>query len=276
MAEHPREQAEPSDFAPAYAMWRGSPLGRVTEEIERTLILEMLGEVHGKRILDIGCGDGELAVALSKRGANVCGVDLSAKAIEAARERAREKGADIRFEVVDAQNLPYSSGAFDAVIAITVLCFVEKPDAILNEAVRTLRPGGRLVIGELGRWNLWVAKRRIRGWMGNPLWRKARFRTAREFRALLEGAGFVVETVRGAVYYPPWGVAARLFAPFDSWLGRSTTLGAAFIAVAATKPGSVESASCSNYRASFLGYSQSVETGTAQSRSPKSTGLCPV
>jgi len=230
------EQAESSDFASAYANWRASMLGRVTDDIERTLILEMLGDVHGKRILDIGCGDGDLAIALSKRGANVCGVDLSAEAIDAARERAREEDADIRFEVADAQNLPFPSGAFDAVIAITVLCFIDNPDAILSEAVRTLRPGGRFVIGELGRWNLWAARRRIRGRMGNPLWRRARFRTARELQKPLKRAGFVVETVRGAVYYPPWGVAARLLAPFDSWLGPRTTLGAAFIAVSATKP----------------------------------------
>jgi hypothetical protein len=104
--------------------------------------------------------------------------------------------------------------------------------------MRVLRPGGRLVIGELGRWNLWAAERRIRGWLGNPLWRRARFRTAGELRALLEESGFVVDGECGAVYYPPWGVAARLLAPFDSWLGRRMPFGAAFIAVVATKPNS--------------------------------------
>ena len=101
---------------------------------------------------------------------------------------------------------------------------------------RVLKPGGRLVIGELGRWNLWAAHRRIRGWLGNTTWQAATFRTASELRGLVDAAGLDVVQIRGAVHYPPWAFAAQLLTHIDLRLGSNSTVGAAFIAVSATKP----------------------------------------
>jgi SAM-dependent methyltransferase len=105
----------------------------------------------------------------------------------------------------------------------------------MSEIARVLMPGGRLVIGELGRWSLWAAQRRMRGWLGHPVWRRVKFRTAADLRRLAEAAGLRVVTIHGAVHYPPSGVAARLLAPIDLWLGRETTFGAAFLAMSAAK-----------------------------------------
>jgi hypothetical protein len=63
----------------------------------------------------------------------------------------------------------------------------------------------------------------------------ARFRSSRELRMLADQAGLSVTRVRGAVYYPPVGVLARMLAPLDPWLGRLSTFGAAFIALRAVK-----------------------------------------
>lgn len=225
-----------TELAFAYDKWRATTLGRVTDEIEQKLILDLVEDPSGWIILDIGCGDGELAVELWKHGAKVTGIDVSGRMIGDARERARQHGADIAFDVASAQSLPFPLDAFDRVVAITVLCFVEDADSVLREIWRVLRPGGRLVIGELGSWNTWAAGRRIRGWLGNPLWRQARFRSANELRRLANGAGFVVEALQGAIYYPPCGIAAWLLGPVDSNIGRLTTFGAAFLALATTKP----------------------------------------
>jgi hypothetical protein len=83
---------------------------------------------------------------------------------------------------------------------------------------RVLRPGGRLVLGELGRWSLWATSRRLRAWLGATTWKAAHFRTAEELRALLQQAGLSVVTVRGAVFYPPIGLCAQALAPLDPWL----------------------------------------------------------
>jgi ubiquinone biosynthesis O-methyltransferase len=219
----------------AYVRWRASEIGAVTERLERKLILELVGDVRGRRVLDVGCGDGELALELAMRGAIVTGIDASAAMIEAAKDRARRHNADITFQVALAEHLPFPAEQFDLVTAITILCFVDNAAPVFREIARVLRPGGRLVIGELGKWSTWAAARRIRAWLGSQLWRRGRFRTANELRNLAEQAGLMVEDVRGAVYYPRCRVAVRLLSPLDSALGRLTTIGAGFLALSAVK-----------------------------------------
>ena len=156
--------------------------------------------------------------------------------IYAARVRAKNQQAAIAFEVAVADHLPFRSDQFDIVVAVTILCFVQDPAPVFREMARVLKPGGRLVIGELGRWSSWAAARRVRAWCGSALWRRARFRSNRELRRLVEQVGLAVETVRGAIYYPRWRFAARRCASWDRALGRLTTVGAAFIALSAVKP----------------------------------------
>ena len=137
--------------------------------------------------------------------------------------------------VASALALPFPDNSFDVVTCITVLTFVADPAAAIREMARVLRPGGRLVIGDLNRWSVWAARRRIRGWLGAQLWRAAQFRTARELTALTRRAGLQPGSVRGAIFFPPWTAAARWMAPADARLGMVTTLGAAFVAVQAGK-----------------------------------------
>lgn len=242
MTSRQRARVIPALGPELYARWRGSELGAITERLERGLVLELAGEVRDRKILDIGCGDGDLAIELAKRGASVSGIDLSAAMIDAARERAKKNHADITFDVGTANKLPFSSNQFDLVTAITILCFVDDAPPVFQEIARVLRPGGRLVIGELGKWSSWAAGRRIRAWLGSPLWRQGRFRTANELEELARQAGFDVVQRRGAIYYPRWRLAARLFSPCDAALGRLTTIGAGFVAVSAIKSVDVKSA----------------------------------
>jgi ubiquinone biosynthesis O-methyltransferase len=225
------------DLGPdVYTRWRASEIGASTERLERYLILELVGEISGCRILDVGCGDGEFALELARRGAIVTGIDASAAMIDAAKDWAKQHNADVTFQVAVAEHLPFPAEQFDVVTAITILCFVDDAAPLFREIVRVLRPGGRLVIGELGKWSTWAAGRRIRAWLGSRLWRRGRFRTANELRDLAEQAGFVVRSVRGAIYYPRWAFAARLLSPCDPVLGRLTTIGASFVALSAIKP----------------------------------------
>jgi ubiquinone biosynthesis O-methyltransferase len=226
------------DLGPdAYGRWRASEFGTSTERLERRLILELVGDISGRSILDVGCGDGEFAVELAKLGAIVTGIDSSAVMIDAARARAKLHNADVNFHLARAEALPFPPEQFDVVTAITILCFVEDAAPVFRETARVLRPGGRLVIGELGKWSTWAAGRHLRAWLGSRLWRQARFRTAGELRGLAEQAGLSVESVRGAIYYPRLTLASRLLSSCDSFLGRHTTLGAAFVALSASKFG---------------------------------------
>jgi 2-polyprenyl-3-methyl-5-hydroxy-6-metoxy-1,4-benzoquinol methylase len=220
----------------SYARWRSSRLGQITDTLERQLLFELVGPVVGKTLLDVGCGDGELALELARRGAIVTGLDAGPAMIAAAQRRIEI--ASIQVQLIEAQveRLPFDDEVFDRVVAVTVLCFIRDAARAIAEMARVLRPGGRLVIGELGYWSLWAAHRRVRGWLGNPTWRPARFCTAKELRDLMQAAGFREVEIRGAVHYPPCGVAARLLAPIDLWIGRHSTFGSAFLAVSAKRP----------------------------------------
>jgi ubiquinone biosynthesis O-methyltransferase len=237
---HPEQRrAVPALSPEAYARWRGSELGATTERLERKLVLELAGDIRGCKILDIGCGDGALTIDLARLGADVAGIDASAEMIDAAKERARRRNVDVAFYVASAGNLPFGREQFDVVTAITILCFVDDAAPVFREIARVLRPGGRVVIGELGKWSSWAAARRVRAWLGASLWRQGRFRTAKALTELARQADLVVTEQRGAIYYPRSRLAARLLSPCDAALGRLTTLGAGFVAIAATKPPSM-------------------------------------
>jgi SAM-dependent methyltransferase len=220
-----------------YAAWRGSSLGAITEALERRLILDLLGDVRGKRVLDVGCGDGDLSVALARRGAMVVGLDASPAMIAAARERAARAAMPVAVTTGTAEALPFAPGSFDIVVAVTILCFVADGAPAFAEAARVLRPGGAFVIGELGRWSSWAAMRRLRAWFGAPLWRQGHFRTPAGLRRLARGAGLQPGPVRGAIYFPRITAAARLLVPHDAALSRRLGgFGAAFLALRATRP----------------------------------------
>jgi SAM-dependent methyltransferase len=162
-------------------------------------------------------------------------VDRSASSVDAARVRAAAEGLAVDVHVADAQILPFPANRFDVVFAVTVLCFVADPAQAVGEMARVLRPSGKLVLGELGKWSAWAAWRRVRAWTGSATWRSTRFWSASALRSLLRDSGLVPVSERGAAFYPPFGLAARALEPFDPFLGRATRLGAAFIATAALR-----------------------------------------
>lgn len=219
-----------------YAHWRETYLGSLTERVEEAAIFRFAGDLRGKRLLDLGCGDGTYSIAASQRGAHVTGVDISEAMLESARRRALAIGVSAEWRRASAESLPYESETFDIVLAVTILCFLREPLHVMHEVRRVLRPGGSFVIGELGRYSSWALLRRVRGWLGSSMWREAHFWTIGELRELLQQAGFRVTASRGCVYYPPFNLAAHVVGEHDhafSFLGQ---VGAAFLAVRGDKP----------------------------------------
>jgi 2-polyprenyl-3-methyl-5-hydroxy-6-metoxy-1,4-benzoquinol methylase len=64
-----------------YATWRASTIGAITESLERNLVLDLCGDLTNRRVPDVGCGDGDLAIGAWRRQARVSGVDASAAMI---------------------------------------------------------------------------------------------------------------------------------------------------------------------------------------------------
>lgn len=228
----------------AYARWRRSTLGRITDVLEERLLVEQIGPAPGLRILDVGCGDGRLATTLAAAGAEVTGLDASLMMLAAARRRAEAAGVVLALVAGDAARLPFADRRFDRVVSVATLCFSEEPRLPIREMTRVLEPGGRLILGELGRWNAWAVVRRLKGWLGSAVWRAARFRSRAELLPLADDASLTDVSVTGAVFYPPLAPAARVLATVDHMIGSRTTIGAALLVLTATKPETADQAPC--------------------------------
>jgi len=231
----PALPAPDENLAHRYRRWRRSTLGSVTERVEMSAVFDLLGALAGKRVLDAGCGDGSYALEAARHGGVVTGIDLSEEMLALARARGAEQGINVDWRYADVISLPFADESFDQVVAITLLCLVPDPRAAVLELSRVLAPGGRLLVAELHRWSIWASIRRIRGWAGNAFWRGTRFWTTSALQRLFLEAGLRPGRVRGSVYYPPLGSAARLLAPVDPLLARIGVCGAALLIVEGVK-----------------------------------------
>ncbi len=102
-------------------------------------VLDWLTPAAGERILDLGCGDGQLSKRIAASGATVVGLDSSPQMAAAARAL----GIDVT--VGDAEALPFQSRHFDAVFSNAALHWVRNHDAMLTGVKRVLKPDGRFV-----------------------------------------------------------------------------------------------------------------------------------
>jgi ubiquinone/menaquinone biosynthesis C-methylase UbiE len=110
-------------------------------------MLALAGDVSGKQLLDLGCGEGSYARELARRGARVTGVDGSSTLIDAARTRSAAAGLDIEFRCLNANALNgIADNAFDMIVASMVLMNVEDYPGAIREAHRVLAPGGALCV----------------------------------------------------------------------------------------------------------------------------------
>jgi SAM-dependent methyltransferase len=109
------------------------------------LLLEEIGPIAGRRILDVGCGAGALTLAAAGQGATGLGIDISAPLIEAARARAGRLGqATAGFVRDDAQTHRFDPPGFDALISRFGVMFFADPVAAFRNLRSAVLPGGRL------------------------------------------------------------------------------------------------------------------------------------
>lgn len=130
----------------AAAMWGNAPWERVAPTLAaiHERLVEALEPRAGERWLDVGTGTGAVAVRAARAGATVTGVDIAPALIETARRVAGDEGLAIRFDVGDAQALPYPDASFDVVSSAQGVVFAPDHTAAARELGRVCRPGGRL------------------------------------------------------------------------------------------------------------------------------------
>jgi SAM-dependent methyltransferase len=105
-----------------------------------------LGLPSGTRLLDVGCGAGQLALIAARDGARVTGCDIASNWVDLARQRAAFEGLHATFEEGDAEALPYAEGSFDAVVSLIGAMFAPRPELVAAEMTRVCRPGGMIAM----------------------------------------------------------------------------------------------------------------------------------
>jgi SAM-dependent methyltransferase len=130
------------------ATWEAGDYGRFAQYLEpgAVEILQRLDIAPGTRMLDVGCGAGQIAIPAARAGVQVTGIDLAANQVAQARARAEAEKLDARFDEGDAEALPYGDARFDIVVSLIGAMFAPRPELVAAELVRVCRPGGRIAM----------------------------------------------------------------------------------------------------------------------------------
>ncbi len=127
-------------------VWGSAPFERVAGQIAAIhdqLVAELAPQA-GEAWLDVGTGTGGVAVRAARAGAKVTGSDLAPALIETAKRLADEEGLQIRYEVGDAEQLPYEDASYDIVSSSFGAMFAPDHGAVARELARVTRSGGRI------------------------------------------------------------------------------------------------------------------------------------
>jgi len=156
-------------------------------------VVDLLAPKEGEQVLDVGCGDGTLAVEIERRGAKVIGIDMSAEMVEACRNNG------IEAYLGSVTDLPYEN-VFDSVFSNAVLHWVKDARGAVHNIFKSLKKGGCFVCefgGEGNAYHLVTAMEEVFtnhpefGEFNNPWY----FPCVEEYTVLLESEGFSVEYI---------------------------------------------------------------------------------
>jgi ubiquinone/menaquinone biosynthesis C-methylase UbiE len=129
-------------------IWMAGDYDRFSRHMETGAreFYERLQVAPGCRLLDVGCGSGQLALMAAKDGLDVTGVDIASNWVERARARAQAEGLRARFEEADAEALPFEDASFDVVASLIGAMFAPRPDLVAKELLRVCVPGGTIAM----------------------------------------------------------------------------------------------------------------------------------
>lgn len=129
--------------------WESGDYGVFAKYLEKGALefFDRLNIAPGTRLLDVGCGAGQLTLPAARRGIKVTGLDLAANLVQQARDKAAAEGLQIRVDEGDAENLPYPDASFEVVMSLIGSMFAPRPELVASEMVRVCIRGGKIIMG---------------------------------------------------------------------------------------------------------------------------------
>jgi 2-polyprenyl-6-hydroxyphenyl methylase/3-demethylubiquinone-9 3-methyltransferase len=156
---NPNVNADPAELAKfsdlAHRWWDPDSEFRPLHQINPLRLgwIDGLAGLSGKRVLDIGCGGGILSDSMARKGANVTGIDLSAKALRVAQLHALEAGTtNVSYQEISAEAMALEQpGEFDVVTCMEMLEHVPDPASVVRACSTLVKPGGWVFFSTLNR-----------------------------------------------------------------------------------------------------------------------------
>lgn len=139
----------PADQVRWNDLWRGYLTNvalKTNQRVVDVLVKSLNQKLTGKTILEVGAGSGSDLVALAQMGAICTALDFSPNALQVCRRLARKFGQKLKTVKADCRHLPFASNSFDVVFSVGLVEHFNKPQAILAEQIRVVKPGGLLLI----------------------------------------------------------------------------------------------------------------------------------
>ena len=130
------------------ATWTLGDFGRIAKgySLGSGEFIARLGLYPLEPVLDLACGSGNLAIPAARAGATVTGIDIAPNLVSQAQTRALAEKLSIRFDVGDAEQLPYANGEFTTVVTMFGAMFAARPERAAAEMLRVTRSGGRIAM----------------------------------------------------------------------------------------------------------------------------------
>jgi ubiquinone/menaquinone biosynthesis C-methylase UbiE len=164
--------------------------GRFTKSY-KAIITDLAMPKNGDSVLDVGCGNGSLIAAISKKAdISAFGVDISPKMIA----ECQKNYPDINFKISSGELIPFEDSTFNCVVMCCVLHHLHTPETFFTEAKRILKPGGTLIVGDP--WMPIIA-RQVTNFIVAPLLKAGdnKIFTHKRFKLFFTDNGFTIMTI---------------------------------------------------------------------------------
>lgn len=128
------------------AMWASGDYGQIGVRLQSVgeSLCEAVDLLSTETVLDVAAGDGNATLAAARRFADVTSTDYVPELLEQGRRRAEAERLPVKFQVADAEELPYPDDSFDVVLSTFGVMFAPNQERVGRELMRVVRPGGRI------------------------------------------------------------------------------------------------------------------------------------